>query len=77
MKAMAKHRSHSRLLGDGAYGPAEMLGWLLYDVEPHVTVFGKSARTDGIFSREDFICDHAGDVYRCPGGKTSPPQGRW
>ncbi len=61
----------SRLLGDSAYGSAEMLGWLVYEhgIEPHVTVFDKSARTDGIFSREDFTYDHAGDVYRCPSGK--------
>ena len=32
-------------------------------------MFDKSARTDGTFSREDFAYDHAGDVYRCPGGK--------
>src|SRR5262249_9926512 len=46
----------SRLLGDSGYGSAEMLGWLVYEhgIEPHVTVFDKSARTDGIFSREDF-----------------------
>src|SRR5262252_780349 len=45
-----------------------MLGWLLYEhgIEPHVTVFDKSARTDGTFSREDFTYDHAVDVYRCP-----------
>jgi hypothetical protein len=57
---------------DSAYGSAEMLGWLLYEhgIEPHVTVFDKSARTDGTFSRADFTYDHAGDVYRCPGGKT-------
>ena len=61
-----------RILGDSAYGSAEMLGWLLYEhgIEPHVTVFDKSARTDGTFSREDFTYDHAGDIYRCPGGKT-------
>jgi len=31
----------SRLLGDSAYGSAEMLGWLVYEhgIEPHVTVF--------------------------------------
>ena len=54
-----------------AIGPAEMLGWLVYEhgIELHVTVFDTSARTDGIFSREDFTYDHAGDVYRCPGGK--------
>jgi hypothetical protein len=36
----------ARLLGDSAYGSAEMLGWLVYEhgIEPHVTVFDKSAR---------------------------------
>jgi transposase len=62
----------SRLLGDSAYGSAAMLGWLVYEhgIEPHVTVFDKSACTDGTFSREDFTYDHIGDVYCCPGGKT-------
>jgi transposase len=62
----------ARLLGDSAYGSAEMLGWLVYEhgIEPHVTVFDKSARKDGTFSREDFKYDLAGDVYVCPGGKT-------
>ena len=62
----------ARLLGDSAYGSAEMLGWLVYQhgIEPHVTVFDKSARKDGTFSREDFNYDPAGDVYVCPGGKT-------
>jgi hypothetical protein len=35
-----------------------------------VTVFDKSARKDGTFSRQDFTYDHEGDVYVCPGGKT-------
>ena len=49
-----------------------MLGWLVSErgIEPHVTVFDKSARKDGTFSREDFKYDPAGDVYLCPGGKT-------
>jgi transposase len=36
----------ARLLGDSAYGSAEMLGWLVYQhgIEPHVTVFDKSTR---------------------------------
>jgi len=61
----------ARLLGDSAYGSAEMLGWLVYErgIEPYVTVFDKSARQDGTFSRDDFTYDHAGDVYYCPGGK--------
>lgn len=51
--------------------PAEMLGWLVHDrgIEPHVSVFDKSKRTDGSFSRDDFTYDHQGDVYFCPGGK--------
>jgi len=61
----------ARLMGDSAYGSAEMLGWLVHEhgIEPHVTVFDKSARKDGTFSRDDFTYDHADDVYRCPGGK--------
>src|SRR6202167_2541869 len=45
----------ARLLGDSAYGSAEMLGWLVYEhgIEPHVTVFDKSTRQDGTFS-DDF-----------------------
>src|SRR5246127_1919600 len=60
-----------RLAGDSAYGSAEMLGWLVNDrgIEPHVSVFDKSKRTDGSFSRDDFTYDHQGDVYFCPGGK--------
>ena len=60
-----------RLAGDAAYGSAEMLGWLVHDrgIEPHVTVFDRSQRHDGTFSRDDFTYDHQGDVYFCPGGK--------
>jgi transposase len=61
-----------RLAGDSAYGSAEMLRWLVYEhgIEPHVTVFDKSARRDGTFSREDFTYDLERDVYVCPAGKT-------
>jgi len=57
-------------MGDSAYGSAEMLGWMVYEhgIEPHVTVFDKSARKDGTFSRDDFTYDHERDVYYCPGG---------
>ena len=60
-----------RLLGDSAYGSAEMLGWLVDQqrIEPHVTVFDKSARTDGTFSREEFAYDAERNIYICPGGK--------
>jgi len=68
-KKVALHPS--RLLGDNAYGSADMLGWLVDEqgIEPHVTVFDKSARKDGTFAREDFDYDPVSDVYICPGGK--------
>jgi len=61
-----------RLIGDTAYGSAEMLDWLVnkQGIEPHIPVFDKSQRTDGTFSREDFTYDHARDTYRCPAGQT-------
>ena len=34
-----------------------------------MTVFDRSARKDGTFSREDFSYDHARDIYHCPGGR--------
>lgn len=69
----------NRLLGDSGYGSAEMLAWLVYEhgIEPHVTVFDKSTRTDGKFSRDDFTYDHGGDVYRCPASKVLTTTGRW
>src|SRR6202163_965857 len=61
----------ARLMGDSAYGSADMLGWLVHKhgIEPHVTVFDKSARNDDTFSRDDFTYDHERDVYSCPAGK--------
>ena len=60
-----------RLSGDTAYGSAEMLNWLVNDrgIEPHIPVFDKSARQDGLFERSDFQYDADGDRYICPAGK--------
>ena len=55
----------SRLIADGGYGSAEMLGWLVEErgIEPHVKVFDKSERSDGTFSRSDFAYDpQAGSI---------------
>src|SRR5256885_852102 len=71
-RAMARFDLYpARLMGDSAYGSAEMLGWLVdeHGIEPHVTVFDKSARKDGTFSRDDFTYHHECDIYLCPGGK--------
>jgi transposase len=52
-----------KLIGDTAYGTAEMLDWLVNErgIEPHIPVFDKSQRTDGTFSRDDFAYDHKRD----------------
>src|SRR3974390_2222362 len=67
----------SKLLGASAYGSADMLGWLVDErgIEPHVTVFDRSARKDGTFSRGDFSYDQAHDVYVCPGGRAPTTTG--
>ena len=61
----------ARLMGDSAYGSADMLAWLVYEhgIEPHVPVFDKSGRRDGTFSRADFTYDREADAYVCPAGK--------
>jgi len=61
----------TKLIGDTAYGTAEMLNWLVHEhgIEPHIPVFDKSQHTDGTFSRDDFAYDHVNDTYRCPAGK--------
>ena len=60
-----------RLIGDTAYGTAEFLGWMVNEkgIEPHVPVWDKGKRTDGTFSRSDFIFDEDNDQYSCPNGK--------
>ena len=58
-----------RLAGDTAYGAAKLLKWL-WDrgITPHVPVWDKSARSDGKFSRADFVFDKERNVYICPAG---------
>jgi hypothetical protein len=59
-----------RLAGDTVYGVARLLKWLMdHKISPHVPVWDKSARTDGKFSRSDFIFDRDRNVYVCPAGK--------
>lgn len=60
-----------RLVGDTNYGTATMLGWLVEEkqIEPHVPVWEKSARTDGTFSNRDFVWDEEANEYRCPADK--------
>ena len=61
----------SRLVADGGYGSADMVGWLVDElgIEPRVNLIDKSERTDGTFFRSDFAFDTERDLYVCPGGK--------
>ena len=60
-----------RLAADTAYGTGKFLGWLVNDkgITPHIPVWERSARADGVFSRADFIWDKRLGYYICPNGK--------
>ena len=60
-----------RLAADTAYGTGKFLGWLVKEkkITPHIPVWDKGHREDGIFSRADFIWDKKLGVYVCPNGK--------
>ena len=59
-----------RLAADTAYGAVRLLKWLVdRQIAPHIPVWDKSARTDGTFSRADFIFERSRNVYICPNGK--------
>jgi hypothetical protein len=55
------------LVADSAYGSAANLAWLVKErqIEPHIPVFDKSNRTDGTFSRSDFVFDAERNHYTC------------
>jgi transposase len=58
-----------RLAGDTAYGAVSLLKWLVdRQITPHIPVWDKSARSDGTFSRAEFVFDQKRNVYVCPGG---------
>ena len=59
-----------RLAADTAYGTGKLLAWLLEkDITPHIPVWERYERTDGMFSRLDFTYDAERDVYICPNGR--------
>jgi hypothetical protein len=47
-------------MADTGYGSGPMLDWLVHErgIEPHIPVFDHSKRSDGTYSREDFVYDH-------------------
>ena len=60
-----------RLAADTAYGTGKFLGWLVKEkkIIPHIPVWEKGDRQDGILSRSDFRWDSKRGVYVCPNGK--------
>jgi transposase len=60
----------TRLIGDMAYGSAELLGWMVNDkaIEPHVPLWDRTQRTDDTLSSSDFRWDEERNEYRCPQG---------
>jgi transposase len=68
----------TRLIGDMAYGAAELLGWMVNDkaIEPHVPVWDKTQRRDETLSSSDFHWDEQADEYRCPQGHALRSQWR-
>jgi hypothetical protein len=67
----------SRLAGDAGYGSGEMVAWLIDQrgIEPHVKLVDKSERTDGTFSRSDFVYDpEANEPFQA--ARQGPDEGR-
>jgi hypothetical protein len=60
----------TRLIGDMAYGTAELIAWMVNDkaIEPHVPLWDKTQRTDDTLSSSDFHWDEERNEYRCPQG---------
>ena len=67
-----------RLVADTAYGTGRFLGWLVKEkrITPHIPVWEKGEREDGIFSRADFKFDKRSNIYTCPSGKKLTTTGR-
>ena len=56
-----------RLTADTAYGTGKLLAWLLGKaITPHIPVWERYERTDGMFPRTEFAYDAERDVYICP-----------
>src|SRR3982074_107453 len=66
-----------RLIGDTNYGTAEILGWMVDEkqIEPHVSVWDKTQRSDQTLSSSDFEWEEQANEYRCPQGQ--PLRSEW
>ena len=66
------------LVGDTAYGTAEILNWIVNEanIEPHVPIWDRTQRNDGTLSSSDFQWNESADEYRCPQGNALRKQWR-
>lgn len=60
-----------RLMGDAAYGSAEMLAWMVDEkqISPHVTLLETPGPPTKNFTQKDFTYDKQRDVFTCPAGQ--------
>jgi len=66
-----------RLIGDMAYGTAELLAWMVNDkaIEPHVPLWDRTQRKDSTLSSSEFHWSEKDNEYRCPQG--NPLRSEW
>src|SRR5271169_1897928 len=66
-----------RLIGDTAYGTAQLLAWMVNDkaIEPHVPLWDKTQRKDSTLSSSEFHWSEKDNEYRCPQG--NPLRSEW
>jgi hypothetical protein len=71
------HLKPERLIGDVAYGSAELLGRMVNEkgIEPHVPLWERTQHDDGTLSGSDFEWDEQANEYRCPQGQ--PLRSEW
>jgi transposase len=68
----------ARLIGDTNYGTASFLGWLVDEkkIAPHVPVWDRTERDDGVFAVSRFTYDAEANHYVCPAAKLLKPAWR-
>jgi len=61
----------AKLIGDTAYGSAEMMNWLVHEqgIEPHIPVFDKPRIPTAPSRATTFTYDHKRACYICPAGE--------
>jgi hypothetical protein len=67
----------THLIGDMAYGAAELLDWMVNHkgIKPHVPLWDKTQRTDETLSSSEFRWDEHANEYRCPADQ--PLRSQW